>query len=238
MNLKKYNQLCQPDNTSEPEVPLHLLTKPTLQKMNYDFTKQIHVISQPYTIKDSKSKTDYNGKVLIRESPGKDQSELDFGVETPKNQKMMVVPGTDITALNKYKDHFGKPNFYKLFRSFYKMCQIPKEAQNNPLGIYMDKNSVVRGFKEVFDIDNEEIAIRFYKVFTVSKAELMHLTVPKTIEQQGNAWASTASCSDIDIGHKKGQPQFHRIYNINLLRFMEVMMEFLDTVSNLACNGF
>ena len=144
---------------------------------------------------------------------------------------MILIPGTEVTALNKYKDHFGKPNFFRLFRAFYKMCQIPKEAQNNPLGIFMDKHSVIRGFKEVFEIDNEEIAIRFYKIFTISKEELMNITVPKTVEQQGNTWASTASNSDFENGQKKGQPHFHRISNINLLRFMEVMMEFMDTVS-------
>lgn len=44
----------------------------------------------------------------------------------------------------------------------------------------MDKASTIRGFKEVFDIDNEEIAIRFYKVLTISKEEIMNLTLPKT----------------------------------------------------------
>jgi hypothetical protein len=46
------------------------------------------------------------------------------------------------------------------------LCHIPDDAQNNPLILYMDENSVLKGFRATFGIQNEEIALRFYKLFT------------------------------------------------------------------------
>ena len=40
----------------------------------------------------------------------------------------------------------------------------------------MDRSSTIRGFKEVFDIDMEEIAVRFYNIFTLPEEEIMSKT--------------------------------------------------------------
>lgn len=54
---------------------------------------------------------------------------------------------------------------------FYLMSNIPEGTQDNPFNLYMDKNSVLRSFSSVFDIDDEEIAIRFYSLFVEDKID-------------------------------------------------------------------
>ena len=64
-----------------------------------------------------------------------------------------------------YKEHFGIVNFLNIFRVFYMLSNIPKEAENNPFAIYMDQSSAIRGFSAAFGIDYEEMAVRFYNLF-------------------------------------------------------------------------
>lgn len=71
----------------------------------------------------------------------------------------------EVRALHDYRKDFGQELFFKLFRAYYKLCVIPEDAQNNPFGIYMDRQSAIRGFEEIFGIKEEEIAVRFCKLF-------------------------------------------------------------------------
>ena len=52
-----------------------------------------------------------------------------------------------------------------MFRIFYKLANIPDDAQNNPFTLFLDLNSILRNFKKVFEIDNEEVAYRFASLF-------------------------------------------------------------------------
>lgn len=65
----------------------------------------------------------------------------------------------------------GLKNFFNVFHCFYMLSKIPKYAQNNPFAIYMDEESVLRGFQATFGIDCEEVAIRFYKLFLLPPHE-------------------------------------------------------------------
>lgn len=56
-------------------------------------------------------------------------------------------------------------NFFNIFSCFYLLSRIPKSAENNPYALYMDEKSVVEGFRATFGIENEEVALRFYKIF-------------------------------------------------------------------------
>ena len=207
--------------------------------MEYDFRQQIHVITQPYIIKENSTAADLQGKILIRESALRNlddqsvtSSEL-VEMQSTNPNSMIHIAGSYVQELVKYKGKFGAPNFFKLFRAFYKMCVIPKEAQNNPMCLYMDRASTIRGFKEVFNIDNEEIAIRFYKVLTISKEEIMMITLPKTeIANYNGKKMMESSSSGINLSSANNQ--YKRIYKIDLLRFYEVMGNWLDTVSSKA----
>jgi hypothetical protein len=46
------------------------------------------------------------------------------------------------------------------------MSQIPECAENNPFSLYMDKESCLQNFKHLFGVDNEEVALRFFTMFT------------------------------------------------------------------------
>jgi hypothetical protein len=46
-----------------------------------------------------------------------------------------------VRELYSYKEHFGIENFLNIFRIFYLLSNIPKEAENNPFAIYMDQQS-------------------------------------------------------------------------------------------------
>ena len=50
------------------------------------------------------------------------------------------------------------------------LSKIPSDAQNNPFAMYMSQRSCIRGFKFVFGIDIEEVAIRFYNLFVDQEA--------------------------------------------------------------------
>jgi len=62
-------------------------------------------------------------------------------------------------------NYFGIENYLKLFHIFYVLSQVTEETQNHPLLLFMDQRSVVKGFRFIFDIDIEEVAIRFYTLF-------------------------------------------------------------------------
>lgn len=64
-----------------------------------------------------------------------------------------------------FRQNFGSPNFFRLFKIFYYLSQIPKDAQNNPFLIFIDRKSICKNFYRVFGEQNDEIAIRIYNLF-------------------------------------------------------------------------
>jgi len=74
----------------------------------------------------------------------------------------------------------------------------------------MDRNSVIRGFKEVFGVDNEEIAVRFYKLFVMSDAELIFRTTPRRPELDQTAWKREESLLEPPL------------YQVDILRFYHI----------------
>lgn len=88
----------------------------------------------------------------------------------------MLLPLESIKDLFFHRKLLGMANFLNFFRVFYMLAEIPKDAQNNPLAMYMSQRSCIRGFKYVFGIDIEEVAIRFYNLFVDQTA------VPKVYE--------------------------------------------------------
>jgi hypothetical protein len=68
-------------------------------------------------------------------------------VAASSNKKSLIILNADIVReIFSFKEHFGAANFIKIFRVFYLLSNIPDEAENNPFVLYMDENSVVRGF--------------------------------------------------------------------------------------------
>jgi hypothetical protein len=96
--------------------------------------------------------------------------------ETNTKNKIIVIKEAVISQLCKFRKQFGTPSFFKLFRAFYKLCNITTETQNNPFELFMDRKSCLRGFKEVFGIDIEEVALRFFRLFTLSDKEVIFKT--------------------------------------------------------------
>jgi hypothetical protein len=45
------------------------------------------------------------------------------------------------------------------------LSEITPETENNVFNLYIDENSMIRGFDTVFGVDIEEVAIRFFKIF-------------------------------------------------------------------------
>jgi hypothetical protein len=63
------------------------------------------------------------------------------------------------------RQYFGAPNFFRIFRIFYQLSNVPEDTQNNPFALYLDEASMIRNFESVFGINNEEIAVRFFRLF-------------------------------------------------------------------------
>ena len=76
-----------------------------------------------------------------------------------------MVVASKVNDLIKYREIFGHPNFFKVFRAFYALSHIPEESQNNPLVLYMNRGSCIKYFERVFGHENEEVAIRFNELF-------------------------------------------------------------------------
>jgi len=52
----------------------------------------------------------------------------------------------------------------------------------------MDRNSVIRGFPEVFGVENEEVAVRFYKMFVMTDSEMVFRTNPRKLDVESEAY--------------------------------------------------
>lgn len=192
---KKIEQLKRPWLTTEPEVPLELVSRKEVNKGVFDFNAQFHNITQPYSIQDQELAlgSTFAGKILLQKDKERSEkaqegepTQLDTetnGSANPKLDepkaalsKLVLIGESKIKKLVAYRELFGAPSFFKIFRAFYKLSHITPDTQNNPFALYMDRASCLRGFAEVFDIEVEEIAVRFFRVFTVSEAELMSRT--------------------------------------------------------------
>ena len=79
----------------------------------------------------------------------------------------MCIPVTDkqCEALINYRKLLGPENFFNIFRCFYLLSHIPSDADNNPMALYIDQASIVRGFFATFGVDYEEVAIRLFNLF-------------------------------------------------------------------------
>jgi hypothetical protein len=53
-------------------------------------------------------------------------------------------------------------NFFKVFRLFYSLSNIPSNIQNNPLAPYIDKQSFMANYEKLIGFTNEEVAIRVF----------------------------------------------------------------------------
>ena len=81
---------------------------------------------------------------------------------------MILINDKQISDFVSFRAFFGNRNFFKIFRSFYRLANVPADAQNNPFSLRLDKNSLRRSFKTVFGINNNELAIRLAGLFTDS----------------------------------------------------------------------
>lgn len=48
--------------------------------------------------------------------------------ESKSARSMLLVSKEDTDELIKYRAFFGPPNFFKIFRAFYKLSNIPEDA--------------------------------------------------------------------------------------------------------------
>jgi hypothetical protein len=131
-------------------------------------------------------------------------------------KEMITIHYSKIDALITFRKHFGSPNYFKLFRAFYKLSVITSETQNNPFSLYMDRNSVIRGFKEVFGVENEEVAIRFYHMFVMTDGEMVFRTNPRKIDIESKAYKLEEAAQE------------PRSYQVDILRFYHICQLLFD----------
>ena len=128
---------------------------------------QPHTITLPFQIKDNYQGGEFIGKLLFRvkaETPRKKKTEKHpFGGDRAnlndtqqssqadadtfsEDKQKDCLEFDEVRELFSYKEHFGPENFYNIFRCFYLLSNIPREAENNPFALFMDGASAVRGF--------------------------------------------------------------------------------------------
>ena len=104
----------------------------------------------------------------IKPKKKRDECDHDKSMETiveedeaeNKQANMVLVDEKKIFDLVWYRSVFGNANFFRIFRSFYRLANIPEDAQNNPFAMFLDKNSLSRSFADVFGVENNELASR------------------------------------------------------------------------------
>lgn len=99
--------------------------------------------------------------------------------KTPMVLNTFLVNDDNVYKLVEHRSFFGPANFFRVFRIFYQLAVIPEDAQNNPFALTLDENSTVRNFESAFGIKNEEIAVRFFKLFMAPLGEpkLYHIDI-------------------------------------------------------------
>ena len=77
-----------------------------------------------------------------------DKKEGDGGIVERTNTKPEVVTVSDnyLTDLTACRHTLGSANFFKVFRIFYFLANIPNNVHNNPLALFIDKNSLMTHF--------------------------------------------------------------------------------------------
>lgn len=94
-----------------------------------------------------------------------DKKEGEGGVErTRAMPEVVTVSDNYLTDLTACRHALGSANFFKVFRTFYYLANIPKNTHNNPMALFIDKNSLMTHFTQVFGLANSEIAVRFYNM--------------------------------------------------------------------------
>ena len=99
------------------------------------------------------------------------------GAKTPMVLNTFLVNDENVYKLLEHRSYFGPANFFRVFRIFYQLAVTPEDAQNNPFALALDKNSVVRNFEGAFGIKNEEIAVRFFRLFVAPLGETKHYKI-------------------------------------------------------------
>lgn len=128
---------------------------------------------------------------------------------------MIVISENKIRKLCMYRERLGSPTFFKVFRAFYKLCQLSHETQNNPFALFMDRQSCIRGFGLAFGVNVRfpgmmEIASRFFNLFTISEEEIMIKTSDTYSPKQD----------------RRVYPE--RAHQVGLLRWFKVILLLLD----------
>jgi hypothetical protein len=85
--------------------------------------------------------------------------------KTPMILNTFLVNDDNVYKLIEHRTFFGAPNFFRIFRIFYELAVIPEDAQNNPFALVLEQHSMVKNFESVFKVENEEVAVRFFKLF-------------------------------------------------------------------------
>ena len=110
---------------------------------------------------------DYGDQESKEIDEGEELQQSDEEQEIKNRSKPIInlVDKKEVEELINMRSNFGNINFFRIFRIFYKLAVIPRDANNNPMAPYIDKKSIIRNFHKVFNIENEEIAVRFYSLF-------------------------------------------------------------------------
>lgn len=140
--------------------------------------KQSHKITEPFSVQDRYELGGFTGKLLLRqraEGQNKKKKAADKqdagqggegdGAQEGAGKLMDLVLADQVRRLHARKEHFGVENFINVFNCFYLLSNVPRDAQNHPLALYMDAASAQRGFHAAFGVECEEVAIRFYHLF-------------------------------------------------------------------------
>ena len=91
--------------------------------------------------------------------------------KTPMVLNTFLVTDDNVYKLIEHRAYFGLPNFFRIFRIFYQLATVPEDAQNNPFALVLDQQSMVENFSSIFKVDNEEVAVRFFKLFIAPLGE-------------------------------------------------------------------
>lgn len=130
---------------------------------------QVEFKVQDDLVTDPDSLIDYGDQELkeLDKDDGDELQQSDQEEEIKNRNKPIInlVDKKEAEELINMRTNFGNINFFRIFRIFYKLAVIPRDAHNNPMAPYIDKKSIIRNFYKVFNIENEEIAVRFYSLF-------------------------------------------------------------------------
>jgi hypothetical protein len=67
------------------------------------------------------------------------QSDEEEEIKNRNKPIINVVDKKEVEELINLRTNFGNINFFRIFRIFYKLAVIPRDANNNPMAPYIDK---------------------------------------------------------------------------------------------------